>query len=126
MVRGDVGDDCDVCFEVVHVVKLEAAELQNVDVEFLGSHLISIALADVTAQTHVHSCLLEEMINQGSGSGLSVATCDAHLLCIVIATCELDFRDHIDAAVCEFSHHRGSCRDAGALDDLVCIENKIL
>ena len=106
MVRSDVGDDRDVRLEVVYVVKLEAAELQYIDVVLLGSHLESIALSDVAAEAHIHTCVLEQVIDEGCSCGLSVASGDAHFLCRVISACKLDLRDDADAAVSDLLHHR--------------------
>ena len=64
MVRSDVGDDGYVCLEVVYIVKLEAAELEHVDVVLLGSHLICIALSYVSAETYIEAGVLEEMVDQ--------------------------------------------------------------
>ena len=91
MVRGDVGDDRYVSLEVIYIVKLETAELEHIDVMLLSSHLVGVTLADVAAQSDVQTCVLEEVIDQGSSGGLAVASCDAHLLCRVISSRELDF-----------------------------------
>ena len=64
VIWGDVGDNGDICLEIINIVKLEAAQLENIDVELLGSHLICVALADVSAKTYVHSSLLEKVIDQ--------------------------------------------------------------
>ena len=81
MVRCDVGDDRNIRLEVIYVVKLEAAELEHVDVMLLGSHLVSIALSYVSAKTHVEASVLEKVVDQGSCGCLSVASGDANLLC---------------------------------------------
>ena len=62
VVRRDVGDDGDICLEVVYIVKLEAAELEDIDVVLLRSYLVGIALSDVSAESDVQSGLLEKMI----------------------------------------------------------------
>ena len=58
VVRGDVRDDGDVRLEVVHVVQLEAADLQHVVVEVLGRDLVGVGLADVAAEAHVQAGVL--------------------------------------------------------------------
>ena len=126
MVRGDVGDDRDVRLEVIYVVKLEAAEFKHIDVVLLCSYLVCVALSDVSAQSDVEAGVLEQVIDQGSGCGLSVASGDAHLLCRVISARELDLRDHVDAAFDDLLHHRCRRWDAWALDDLISVEDKFL
>ena len=86
MVRSDVRYDGYIGLEVIHIVQLEAAELQHVYVELLGRHLIGVALSYVSAQTDVKSGLAEKMIYERGGGRLAVASGYADLLCLVISS----------------------------------------
>ena len=64
MVWGDVGDDGDVCLEIIYVVKLETAEFEYIDVVLLGSYLVCVAFADVSAKTYIQTSLLKKVIDE--------------------------------------------------------------
>ena len=64
MVRSDVGDYGDVCLEIIYIVKLETAEFEYINIEFLSSHLICITLTDVTAKTDIQASLLEQVVDE--------------------------------------------------------------
>ena len=91
MVWGYVCDDGDVRLEVIHVVELEAAEFQNIDVEVFGRHLIGVALADVASEPDVQSGLLQKVVDERGCRCLAVASGDADFACLVVASGELYF-----------------------------------
>ncbi len=126
MVRGDVGQNGDVGLEVIHIVQLETAEFQNMDVMVLRGHEHGVALPDVAAQPHVQTRLLEQVVDQRGRSGLAVASRDADLLRRVITPGEFDFRDYMDACIGNFPDNRGAQRNAWAFDHLIGIENELL
>ena len=61
MVWGNIGNDGYVSLEVIDVVKLEAAQLQHVDVMLFGSYLIGVALSDVPSEPYVQTGLLQKV-----------------------------------------------------------------
>ena len=76
VVGGDVEQDGDVGTEVVHVVKLERAEFDDVVFVWVFCHLKGKRVADVTRQTSVVTCLLEDVVDERRGGGLAVAARD--------------------------------------------------
>ena len=123
VVGGDVGDDGDVRPEVVGVVQLEAADLQHVVVVLLGRDLQGVALADVAAQARVETGLPEEVVDQGGGGRLAVRAGHADLLRAVVARREFDLGDDVRPLLAQGLDHGRRAGNAGALDDLVRIED---
>ena len=109
--------------KIVHAVELETAELQDVDVEVLGGHLVGVALADIASETYVEAGVAQHVVDQRGRGGLAVAAGDADLLGSVVAARELYFRDDGDAGLQCLAHQRCGVRDAGTLDDLVGAED---
>ena len=73
MVGSDVEQYCDVGPELVHIVELEAAQLNDVVIEVPAfRYLQGEAAPYVASQTHVVPGLLEYMIYKACGSGLAV------------------------------------------------------
>ncbi len=64
MVRGYVGDYGYVRLEVIHIVKLETAQFQDIYVVLLCSDLICIAFSDVASQAHVQPGLHQQVVYQ--------------------------------------------------------------
>ena len=126
MVRGDVRDDGYVGLEVIYVVELETAQLQHVIVVLFGGHLVGVALAYVASESDVEAGILHQVIYERGRGRLAVAARDAYLLRIVVAAGKFYFGYDMYAAILAFAYHRRVARDAGTLDDLVCIEYQLL
>ena len=126
MVRGDVGDDGNVRTEVADVVKLEAGDLKHIVVKVLGSHLIGIALADISAKANVEASILEEVVDEGGSGGLAVGSGDADLLCRVVAACKFNLGDDGDAVLLHLLHHGHGAGDAGGFHHLIGIKDEFL
>ena len=126
VVGRDVHDHCDVGAEAVHVVKLEAGELDDVVVVVLGGHLQGQRLAHVAGQSHVEAARLEDVVGHHRGGGLAVRAGDADHLCIGVTPGKLDLRDDGGALLHQPDHERGGEGHAGALDHLVGIEDELL
>ena len=102
MVGSDVHQYSDVGMKFIHVVELETAEFDDVVVKITFSHLICQALSDVSGQSHVQSCFLKDMVNQGSGSCLSITSGDANHFCIRITSCKFNFRNDGSTLILQF------------------------
>ena len=126
MIRSDVGDDRDVWTEIIAVVQLETADLQNIVVEVFCGDLVGVALADVAAESHVESCVLKQVVDQGCRGGLAVASGDADLLRRVVAAGELDLGDDVDSLRLDLLDDRGGAWNAGTLDHLIGVQDKFL
>ena len=92
----------------------------------LGSNLICIALADISAKAHVESCVLQQVVDEGSGGGFSVGAGDADLLCRVVAACKFNLGDNGDAVFLHLLHHGNCSRDARGLHHFIGTEDKLL
>ena len=126
MVGRDVEQHGDVGAEVVHVIQLERRELDDVVfVRFLG-HLQGQRVANVTSQTGIVACGLEDVVDEARRGGLSVGTRNADHLRRGVAPGELDLADDGDARSDGLGHHGGRVGDAGTLDDLVSREDEAL
>ena len=126
VVGGDVEQDGDVGTELIHVVELETAELDDIPVVVAHCHLVGQASPDITRKTHVVACTLEDVVDERCGGRLTVTTRDAHHLGVGVASGKLDFRDHGDTLFGNLAHHGRLGRYARALDYLIGIEDKFL
>ena len=125
MVWRDIRDDGYVRAEIVAAVQLEAADFQHVIVVLFGGYLVGVTLAYVSSQTHVQACLLEQVVEQGSGGGLAVGAGYADLLCLVVSGCELYFGDDLGPLLFEFSYDGCSRWYPWTFDDFVCSEDSL-
>ena len=89
----------------------------------LGGHLQCQTAAHIACQTHVQARFLEDMVSKLGGRGFAVATGDAHHLGIGVTTCKLDFAHDGNALLDGLGHHGSRVGNAGALHDLVGIED---
>ena len=64
MVGGDVENDRNVGFEAVHVFKLEARQLDDVDVVVFPRYLQGEATANVAGKACVYTCLAQNVIGE--------------------------------------------------------------
>ena len=122
VVGRDVHQEGDVHAELVHIVQLEAAELDDEVVGLLVGHdLTGEAEAHVTRQPHGEPCLGEDVVQPHRGGRLAIAPRDTDDLRprAQVATRQLDLRDHRDACSAYGLHDRRLLGDPGALDDLV-------
>lgn len=92
----------------------------------LGGHLVGVALADIAAQAHVQSRVLQQIVDEAGGGSLAVGAGDANLLGTVEAAGELNLAHHADALLANLLHHGHGTRDAGALHHLIGIQDKLL
>ena len=126
MVGRDVQQDGNVGTEVVHVVELERAQLNDVVLVGLLSHLEGQRVADVASQPGIVACSLEDVIDETGGRRLAVGTGNTDHLGVGIAACKLYLADDADATFLGFDHHRCRVGDTRALDDFVSIKNTSL
>ncbi|OAV74510.1 hypothetical protein Barb7_01987 [Bacteroidales bacterium Barb7] len=80
MVGGDIQQDGDVGFEVVHIVQLKAAQLNHINCVRVFRHLQGKAVAYVSGKTNVRTRLLQYMIDEHGGGCFAVASGDANHL----------------------------------------------
>src|SRR3712207_5230500 len=64
MIGGDIHQYGYVGAEIIHIVQLKRTQFDNVVVMFFFGYLQSQALADVSCETDIESCTLENMIDQ--------------------------------------------------------------
>ena len=126
MVRSDVGDDCDVGPEIEASVQLETADFQNIVVVVLGCYLKGVALANVASQAYIESCLLQEIVDEGSSGGLAVGPGDADFLRGVITRRELDFGYDVCPLCFKLFHNGNGVGNTRALDYLICAQYEFL
>ena len=123
MVGGDIQQDGDIGPEVVHIVQLEGAELDDIILVRILSHLQRQRVADIACETGIIACLLEDMIDQRGGGGLTVRTRDADHLRVGVPACKLNLTDDMDAFLLNLHDHRSRIGDTRTLDDLVGIQD---
>ena len=126
MVGGDIGYDGNVRVEVLAVVQLEAAYLQNVVVVLFGGYLIGVACTYVASQTYVKAGLLKKVVNKGGGSCLAVTSGDADFLGTIVPSCKFYLRYNVYSFFLKELYHGGGGRYAGAFYNLVGVEDKFL
>ncbi len=126
VVGRNVGDDGDIGPEIIAVVQLEAADFQDIIIEMFRGYLVGVALADVAAQPHVQACVLQQVVDQGSGRGLAVAAGDADFLRGVVPARKFDLGNDMRTLLLQLAHHRGRAGDAGAFYNLVGVEDEFL
>ncbi len=122
MVRGDIQQDGDIGTEIVHIIQLETAELDDIILMWILCYLKSEGVANVACQSSIVTSLLEDMVDERSGSGLTIRARDTYHLRIRIATSKLDLTDDMDALLLDLHNHRSRIGDARTLDDLIGIE----
>ena len=119
MVGGDVKHHSHIGLEVIHVFKLETAQLDYIHIVMLKCHLPSKALAYIAGQTDIHTRVFQDVIGEQGCGGFTVTTGDTHHLGIGISSGKLDFRNYRyifrnDAL------HNGSCGwNTGAFHNLI-------
>ena len=126
VVGRDVEQHGDVGFKIEHIVELEAAQLDNVYVVMLRSHLICEASADIACQSDVDTGIFQDVVGEHRCCGFAVTTGDAHHLGVGIASGEFNLRDYGDALCARFDDERGVFGNARALDYFVGIEDALL
>ena len=76
MIGRDVEQDGDVGAEVVHVVKLERTELDDIILVRIFCYLKRKAAADVTGQSGIVACFLEDVVDERGRCRLAVGAGD--------------------------------------------------
>ena len=123
MVRRDVEQNGDVGAEVVHVVQLETAQLDDVVCVRIFGDLQGEAVADVACQPGIVSGILEDVIDEARRRRLSVTSRDTDHLRVRVTAGKLYLADDVRALCHELLDHRSFLGDARTLDDLVGIED---
>ena len=72
MVRRDIQEDGNVCSEVIHVVELEGTQFDDVVFMRLFCHLQRQRVADISRQSCIIACLLEDMVDKRCRRGLTI------------------------------------------------------
>ena len=126
MVGRDVQQNSYVCMEVIHIVELERTEFYDIVFMWVFCHLLRKTSAYVAGKSGVISCFLEDMVYERGRCSLSVTARYAYHLWVGISSGKLYFRDDTDTVFFDFLHHGGCPRDAGALDNFLCIQYKFL
>ena len=76
MIGGDVQKNGDVRLEVIHIIQLETAQLDDIHLMRVFRHLQRQAVAHIASQAHIQSGLLQDMIGQHGRGRLAVAARD--------------------------------------------------
>ena len=92
---------------------------------FLG-HLQCQAVANVSGQSHIVACVLEDMVDEAGGGGLTIGTGDADHLRVGVASGEFNLADDGNAGSLHLLHHGCRIRNSGALDNLVGVQDEFL
>ena len=123
MVGRDVHQHGDVSLEAVHVVELETAQFDHVArVRILG-HLQGEAAPNVARQTNVQPGLAQDVVRQRRGCRLAIAARDADHPRVGVSPGQLDLGEDRDATLYGCAHDGRRVGYAGALDDLVRVED---
>ena len=123
MVGCDVQEDGDIGTEVIHIIQLEGAELDDIILMRIFSHLQRQRITDIACETCIVACLLEDMVDQTRGRRLTIRTRDTDHLRIGIPAGKLNLTDDVDSLLFDLHDHRSRIRDARTLDDLVGIQD---
>ena len=126
VVGGDIHQEGDMHAELVHIIQLEATQLDDEVVGLLvGDHLTGEAEADVPSQCGLHTRLGEDVVQPHGRRGLPIAPRDTDDLTLEVATCQLDLGDDGDATLTDSHHDRRLLRDTRALDDLLGTQDEL-
>ena len=85
MVGSYVHQHADVSPEIIHIVELERAYLQDIPLMVAFSHLQCIASSYVASESYVQSCLLHDVIDECRSGRFSVASRDADGLSLAVS-----------------------------------------
>ena len=121
MVRRDIQNHSDVSLEVIHVVELETAQLHDIHIVFLRSHLQRKARPHIAGKTYVEARILQNVIGEHRCCRLAVAAGDANHFRIRIATGQFNFRNDGNAFRFYFLHNRRRLRNPRAFHHFVGI-----
>ena len=126
MVGGDIEHHGYVSLELIHVFKLKTAQLNHIHVVMVTSHLKGETLADITGKSHVDTGILKNMVSEQCGSGLTVATGDAHHLSIGITPGKFNFGNNRNPLCKHFLHDGHGWSHSGALYYFISVKDKLL
>ena len=76
MVGRNIQQDSDIGTEIVHVIKLERAQFDDIILMRILCHLKGQGITYIACQSCIVACLLENMIDQRGCSSLTIRSCD--------------------------------------------------
>ena len=125
MVRSDIHQYGDVGMELIHIVKLETAEFDDVIVIIVFSYLEGKTLSDVSCQSYIQSGFFKDVINQGGSGSFSIASRNTNHFCLCVSSGKFDFRDDGGALCLQLSDDGCIIGNARAFDNLVSVQNQL-
>ena len=125
MVGSDIHQYGDIGTELIHIIQLEGAELDNIIIVLFHCHLQGEAVADVSGQSHVQSRTLENVVNERSSGSLTVRTCNTNHFSVCITSGKFYLGDDRDTFLFQFQNQRRVIRDTGAFYHLIGIEYQL-
>ena len=105
MVGSDVEQDGDVGMEVVHVVELERAKLDDIVFVWILSHLQCERASDVACKSCVIACCLEDVVDERRGCGLAIRARNANHLGVGVASGKFYLADDVYSLVDGLFYH---------------------
>ena len=72
MVGRNIQKNSNICAEIVHIVQLERAKFDDIPFVFSLGHLQRKALTNVASQAYIVARLLQDVVDERRGSGLSI------------------------------------------------------
>ena len=121
MVWSDVEQDGHIGTELIHIVELETAQLDDVVLMRSFSHLKGQTLSDVACQTYIIASRLDDVVNHRGSGCLTVTSRDTDHLGISISARKFYFADDRCTLSHQFLYHRCFLRNTRTLDDFICI-----
>ena len=121
MVWSDIEQDSHVGTELIHVVELETAQLDDVVLMRSFSHLKGKTLSDISSQTDIIASRLDDVVNQRGSGSLTVTSRNTDHLGVSISARKFYFADDRCTLSHQFLYHRCFLRNTRTLDDFVSI-----
>ena len=123
VVRGDIEKDGNIGTEVIHIVQLEAAQLNDIILMWVFCYLQCKTVTNVTSQTSVVTSIFEDMIDEARCCGLSITSSNTYHLRVGVSTSKFYFTNDMCTLCDKFLNHRSFFRNTRTLDDFISIEN---
>ena len=121
MIGSDVQKNGCVGTEIIHIVELKRANLDDIVCMWSLSNLQCEAFSYVSCKRNIVTCFFKDMVYQRSGSGFTITSCDTYHLRVGVSACKLNFADNRNIMFYNLFYHRNLFRNARTFNHFVCI-----